>query len=265
MSTKMSVALLAFGSMVAACGSADAGGADAMSVPEINAAKPKEPGNPASPPESSTTCAYDPDSGKDNLFGMRAFVTISSTKTGVVARFEQFPSPTGLPPIKATIASERLLTFHSGDVDAARALLRSRADLWNDLLGDAAGLGSFADWEATSKCAQGNEPAAPAPPEPLCSYDPESGYPNPLAMRTFFFIAESDGAFKVTYELLPSNLGDVTTPVTIASQRTLSIYDMKDVAAARAALLDPAGHLADEVLADSGVSYSDVDRTLKCK
>lgn len=56
-----------------------------------------------------------------------------------------------------------------------------------------------------------------------CSYDPQSGKPNPLGMRTFITAIEKDNNSIFVYEQFPSIVsGD--RPVTIENKRTLTLY-----------------------------------------
>lgn len=56
-----------------------------------------------------------------------------------------------------------------------------------------------------------------------CSYNPQSGKPNPLGMRTFITAIEKDNNSIFVYEQFPSIVsGD--RPVTIENKRTLTLY-----------------------------------------
>jgi hypothetical protein len=191
---------------------------------------------------------------------MRAFVTLyeDPASASTVARFDVFPSVAGSS-VRATVSTLKTLAFPDGHVDDVRAALRARPDPWSELVGPDV---SFADWEATMTCDAG-APLPPLSPVGLLQCSPDPGA-SPLANRALFDISRGPDSFDASYEILPSNFGDENMPVTIASKVTVSLFDMADVSAARAALLDPANGLGDQVLADSGLTYAMVDAALKC-
>jgi hypothetical protein len=195
------------------------------------------------------TCAFDPSSGKQNLFGQRAFVTMTEREGRVVVRFEQFPSPAGAPgsTLKATIAQTKDLTLHQTSLAKAKETLRAEKKLWDQLF-DGPNETTFATWEATAKCSA-KTTATNAPAKPTCAYDPASGKPNPLGMRSYFTLTSAEGRVDAAYEQFPSNIG-AGVPATIATKRTLSVFETSNVDDVRAALKDPASGLAKAVLGE---------------
>lgn len=82
----------------------------------------------------TTTCAYNPDSGKPNPLGMRAFITITEEEGNTTFLFEQFPSNVG-GPVQATIASRRSLTMYRTPLARARQLMLNNRSYYNELMG----------------------------------------------------------------------------------------------------------------------------------
>jgi hypothetical protein len=67
-------------------------------------------------------------------------------------------------------------------------------------------------------------PAQAATPTATCGYNPDSGKPNPLGMRTLVTLEETEGNTTVKYEQFPSPVGGGNPPTTIASERQLVFY-----------------------------------------
>ncbi len=82
----------------------------------------------------SVTCAYDPNSGKLNPLGMRAFVQVEESDGNTTFRYEQFPSIVGSQP-QATIAQRRELTLYKTNLTAARQLLLKDPKYYQELVG----------------------------------------------------------------------------------------------------------------------------------
>jgi hypothetical protein len=82
-------------------------------------------------------CAYNPDSGKPNPLGMRAFVTAIEINGDTTFTYEQFPGNVGVPGSKqpATIAQQRKLTFYGLSVVKSRELMLSNAAYYEALIG----------------------------------------------------------------------------------------------------------------------------------
>ena len=235
---------------------------EATDETEEEVVKDDEINQSAATPNQS--CAFDPGSGKQNLFGQRAFVTMSERDGIVTVRFEQFPSPAGAPGsgVKAAVAQSKDLTLHKTTLEKAKTVLRAEKKLWDQLF-DGPNQTTFAAWEATAKCAQ-QPPQKPTASSPTCTYDPKSGTPNPLGMRSYFTLTRAESRVDATYEQFPSNLG-ASVPATISSKKTLSVFETTDIDAVRAKLLDPANGLAKAVLGEMAQVMTKIDETLKCE
>jgi hypothetical protein len=84
--------------------------------------------------KTERTCQYNPDSGKPNPLGMRAFITIKEKEGNTTFIYEQFPSPLG-DANKVTIASKRELTFYEKNLDTARVILIQNKKYYSELVG----------------------------------------------------------------------------------------------------------------------------------
>lgn len=82
----------------------------------------------------TATCAYDPNSGKPNPLGMRAFVRIEEAAGNTTVRYEQFPAIVGSEP-PATIAQQRELILYKTNIAAARQLLLRNPKYYQQLVG----------------------------------------------------------------------------------------------------------------------------------
>jgi hypothetical protein len=82
-------------------------------------------------------CAYNPDSGKPNPLGMRAFVTAIEVNGDTTFTYEQFPGNVGIPGSKqaVTISQQRKLTFYSLSVAKSRELMLSNPAYYEALIG----------------------------------------------------------------------------------------------------------------------------------
>ena len=84
---------------------------------------------------AATTCAHDPQSGKPNPFGMRAFVTVEQQDGNTVFVYEQLPENL-TSPAPATLAIRRELVFYETPIEQARALMREDPSYYQELTGD---------------------------------------------------------------------------------------------------------------------------------
>lgn len=109
------------------------------------------------------TCAYDPNSGRPNPLGMRAYISLSEDGEGNTAfLFEQFPSPVSSPTsssvdtgeVPVTIASSRVLTLYGVGIEQARTLMLQNPNYYAELVGyeDPEGFGPV---NGTLTCRQG--------------------------------------------------------------------------------------------------------------
>jgi hypothetical protein len=84
----------------------------------------------------SATCAYDPNTGKPNPLGMRAYVTVLEVNGDSTFTFEQFPSNVSNPDgLALTIAQQRKLTFYGTSIQKARELMLKNSKYYEELLG----------------------------------------------------------------------------------------------------------------------------------
>ena len=84
--------------------------------------------------EKQITCSYDPQGGKPNPLGMRAFITAIEKDGNSQFIYEQFPSVvTGNIPI--TIENKRTLTFYDTKIEKARTILRENSNYYSELVG----------------------------------------------------------------------------------------------------------------------------------
>ena len=102
-----------------------------------------------------------------------------------------------------------------------------------------------------------------------CSYDPNSGKPNPFGMRTYITAEEKDGDSIFTYEQFPSHLPPIKTPaktlqsVSLASTRTLIFHSM-NMSDARMALRENLDHYAELVGYHDEEGFARFDEIFKC-
>ena len=85
-------------------------------------------------PAAARSCAYDPNSGKPNPLGMRAFITLTEQAGNTIVVFEQFPSPVGNAQ-NVTIANRRELIFYGRNINQARQLLLQNKEYYSELVG----------------------------------------------------------------------------------------------------------------------------------
>jgi len=102
--------------------------------------------------EESIKCAFDPDNGKPNPLGNRAFITVSQLGDDTHFRYEQFASvvllegDTEIQSKQAvTVESQRTLIFHNTGIEMARELVRIHNEYYYELIGfiDTAGFSSY--------------------------------------------------------------------------------------------------------------------------
>lgn len=104
-----------------------------------------------------------------------------------------------------------------------------------------------------------------AAPTPTCAYDPSSGSPNPLGMRSYITVTETDGNTAFVFEQFPSTVGSGDpSPVTIASSRTLTMYGVR-VEQARELLLQKPEYYAELVGYEDSEGFAPVNATLICR
>lgn len=83
-------------------------------------------------PTTAETCDYNPNLGKPNPLGMRAYITARTDKGNTIFVFEQFPSIVGE---KITIANKRELVFYGINIKKARQILLKNPQYYSELVG----------------------------------------------------------------------------------------------------------------------------------
>lgn len=102
-----------------------------------------------------------------------------------------------------------------------------------------------------------------AVPDRLCAYDPDLG-PNPLGMRAYITLSEADGNTTVTFDQFPSPVGnDANQPVTLASTRELTFYDL-DLDATRELLLSNPDYYTELVNYPDPDGFGPVNAVMSC-
>lgn len=78
------------------------------------------------------SCSYDPNLGKPNPLGMRAYITVKTEKGNIVFVYEQFPS---IVAEKITISNRRELVFYGTNIKKARQILLQNPKYYSELVG----------------------------------------------------------------------------------------------------------------------------------
>lgn len=131
--------------------------------------------------EIATQCRYNPDSGKPNPLGMRAFVTLAETIGGDTSVIlDLFPSNLS-GSVPATIAQKRTLFFPKRSIAQVRQLLLKDPSYYNELL--ASKSASFTALNGLLLC-KGTTPTSEAPKP--------NGRPETMSIAQL-----SDGAYRV--------------------------------------------------------------------
>ena len=102
-------------------------------------------------------------------------------------------------------------------------------------------------------------------PGTTCAFDPNLGSrQNPLGMRAFLTIQESEGNTTFVYEQLPSPVGGNRTAVTIAQRRELTFYNT-NIATARQLMLDNPTYYTTLLGSEDLEGFAPVNAVLACK
>ncbi|NEQ51911.1 MAG: hypothetical protein F6K11_17520 [Leptolyngbya sp. SIO3F4] len=109
-----------------------------------------------------------------------------------------------------------------------------------------------------------NQPVqAQSSPPIVCSYDPSTGVPNPLGMRTFITLMETEGTTEVTYEQLGTPVpGPVQAALT--TERSL-IFPNRSIDAVRQLLRNNSSYYQELVGFNDPDGFALVDATLICR
>ena len=104
-----------------------------------------------------------------------------------------------------------------------------------------------------------------AQPSPtiVCSYDPSTGVPNPLGMRTFITLTETDGTTEVVYQQLGTFVPGPVEAI-FTSERSL-IFPNRSIDRARQLLLSDASYYQELVGFDDPDGFAPIDDTLICR
>ncbi len=81
---------------------------------------------------NSRVCQYNPESGKPNPLGMRAYITLTEDEGSTIVTYEQFPSTVDE---NITLTTKRELTFHDTPLDTARVILLQNKNYYSELVG----------------------------------------------------------------------------------------------------------------------------------
>lgn len=106
---------------------------------------------------------------------------------------------------------------------------------------------------------------AQAQPSPtiVCNYDPNTGSPNPLGMRTFITLRETDGSTEVTYEQLGAPVAGPAEAV-LTTQRSLT-FPRRSIDAVRQLLLNTPSYYRQLVGFNDPDGFAAVNATLICQ
>lgn len=102
-----------------------------------------------------------------------------------------------------------------------------------------------------------------AEPSRTCHFDPELGKPNPLGMRSYISITEEDSNTTFLFEQFPSNVGDGSVPVTLATNRMLTFYET-DLDQARQLMLNNSDYYSELVGYPDPEGFAPMDAVLTC-
>ena len=109
-----------------------------------------------------------------------------------------------------------------------------------------------------------NQPLSAQPsPTIVCSYDPSTGAPNPLGMRTFITLTETNGTTEVTYEQLGALVPGPVEAV-LTSQRSL-LFPNQSIDRVRQLLLNNTTYYRELVGFDDPDGFAPVNDTLICR
>ncbi|MEL7329234.1 MAG: hypothetical protein AAGJ69_05260 [Cyanobacteria bacterium J06559_1] len=123
--------------------------------------------------------------------------------------------------------------------------------------------------QTTAQSPVASPPEASANILTICRYDPNSGIPNVLGMRTYVSLTERDGDTVVTLDRFPSFVSSADSPnrrADVSEVRSLNLYDTP-IATARQLLIEQPAYYAalmeiDE--ADIEAGFAPINETLGC-
>lgn len=94
-----------------------------------------------------------------------------------------------------------------------------------------------------------------------CEYNPDSGKPNPLGMRSFITIKEAEGSTTFTYEQFPSTVAE---NITLTNKRELTFHNTP-LDTARVILLQNKNYYSELVGYEDPDGFAPVNEVLTCK
>ncbi|MBT9314102.1 hypothetical protein [Leptothoe spongobia] len=104
---------------------------------------------------------------------------------------------------------------------------------------------------------------AQASPPIVCSYDPSTGIPNPLGMRTFITLTETDGSTEVGYEQFGAVVPGPAEAV-LTTERSL-VFPNRSIDAVRQLLLNSPNYYQRLVGFNDPDGFAPVNATLICR
>jgi hypothetical protein len=223
---------------------------------------------------SNVVCQYNPEkTSKPNPLGMRTFVRLTLRGSDVTATYEQFPSIVSADPVPVTRSLIRYLTLPNRSLDSARQTLLERNDLWNELVGyeDSEGFKPVND---VLFCDSEQVQTPETRPQPKCSFDPESGKPNPLGMRHFITIFDNNNEGSKSNEISFVNeqfqyLVDSNLPAVAGYIVTLSVFN-SSLNDAKSLVLVNGSKFGEELLRENGEDgsgnlLSELNAAIRCR
>lgn len=105
--------------------------------------------------------------------------------------------------------------------------------------------------------------AQPVVPKIICSYDPSTGVPNPLGMRTFITLIETEGTTEVIYEQLGSFVPGPVEAI-LATERSLT-FPNQSIDRVRQLLMTNGAYYRELVGFDDPEGFAAVNSTLICQ
>ena len=107
------------------------------------------------------------------------------------------------------------------------------------------------------------QPLLAQSPTITCRYDPSTGTPNPLGMRTFISLTETDGTTEVTYEQLGTMVPGAVEAV-LTTQRSL-LFPNRSIDAVRQLLVNTPTYYQELVGFADPEGFAPVNATLVCQ
>ncbi|MEM6255199.1 MAG: hypothetical protein AAF821_19980 [Cyanobacteria bacterium P01_D01_bin.156] len=146
----------------------------------------------------------------------------------------------------------------------------------SDVTGVKLKIGVYDPWSMVSRCqllfsltcaaVVGNgimSQAVQARPTIVCSYDPSTGAPNPLGMRAFITMTETNGTTEVTYERLGAFVPGPAEAI-LTTERSL-VFPGKAIDQTRQLLLDNVSYYRELVGFNDPDGFAPVNSTLICR